>query len=299
MQVFWLERCELAAGGRYRRRTCRLESPLTRDDDTRRVDLGRPRRPASALTTCTGVDERRARSMPVPTNGASARSSGTAWRCMFAAHEGAVGVVVLEERDERGRHRHHLASARRPCSSISSRGNEHRPRRAVDGHGRRALRRSGRPCRAAALAWAMMYFASSIGRQVDRPRRSRWPSTTRRYGRLDEAVLVDAREGRQRVDQTDVRAFRRFDRAHAAVVRSGERRGLRSRRARGSDRPGQAPTGGACGSDSDERVVLVHELRQLRGAEELLDRRQPPGLRVDQVLRRDRRRCRCDGHALA
>jgi hypothetical protein len=35
---------------------------------------------------------------------------------------------------------------------------------------------------------------------------------------LDEAVLVDAREGRQRVDQTDVRAFRRLDRADAAVV---------------------------------------------------------------------------------
>ena len=33
-----------------------------------------------------------------------------------------------------------------------------------------------------------------------------------------EAVLVDTREGRQRVDQTDVPAFRRLDRADTAVV---------------------------------------------------------------------------------
>ena len=37
--------------------------------------------------------------------------------------------------------------------------------------------------------------------------------------RLDEAVLVDARVGRQRRDQTDVRTFRRLDRADTAVVR--------------------------------------------------------------------------------
>ena len=37
-------------------------------------------------------------------------------------------------------------------------------------------------------------------------------------GRLDEAVLVDAGIGRQRVDQADVRAFRRFDRADAAIM---------------------------------------------------------------------------------
>src|SRR3546814_14944401 len=42
--------------------------------------------------------------------------------------------------------------------------------------------------------------------------------------RLDEAVLVDAGESRQRVDQTDVRAFRSLARADAAVVRSEERR---------------------------------------------------------------------------
>src|ERR1700727_1024098 len=37
--------------------------------------------------------------------------------------------------------------------------------------------------------------------------------------RLDEAVVVDTRKAGQRADQTDVRTFRRFDRADAAVVR--------------------------------------------------------------------------------
>ncbi len=36
--------------------------------------------------------------------------------------------------------------------------------------------------------------------------------------RLEEAVLVGAGVDRQRVDQADVRTFRRFDRAHATVV---------------------------------------------------------------------------------
>ena len=36
---------------------------------------------------------------------------------------------------------------------------------------------------------------------------------------LDEAVLVYACERRQRIDQTDVRAFRRFNGTDASVVR--------------------------------------------------------------------------------
>ena len=37
--------------------------------------------------------------------------------------------------------------------------------------------------------------------------------------RLDEAVVVDARIAAQRRDQSDVRTFRRFDRADTTVVR--------------------------------------------------------------------------------
>ena len=37
--------------------------------------------------------------------------------------------------------------------------------------------------------------------------------------RFDETKFIDAREGRHRADQTDVRTFRRLDRTNSAVVR--------------------------------------------------------------------------------
>ena len=102
---------------------------------------------------------------------------------------------------------------------------------------------------------------------------------------LDEAVLVDAREGRERVDQADVRAFRRLDRADAAVVGRVhvahlEAGALTRQTARTKRR--EAPLVG----DLGQRVGLVHELRELRGAEELAHRRRRR-LGVDQVLRHD------------
>ena len=103
---------------------------------------------------------------------------------------------------------------------------------------------------------------------------------------LDEAVLVDPREGRQRVDQADVRAFRRLDRADAAVVgrvhvAHFEAGALAGQTARAKRREA------ALVGDLRQRVGLVHELRQLRGAEELAHR-GGRRLGVDQVLRHDR-----------
>ena len=102
--------------------------------------------------------------------------------------------------------------------------------------------------------------------------------------RLDEAVLVDAREGRQRVDQTDVRTFRRLDRADAAVVRR-MRRAPRSPRVRASGRRSERRETTLV-RDLRQRIGLVHELRELRGAEELANGSRRLG--VDQVLRHDR-----------
>ena len=101
--------------------------------------------------------------------------------------------------------------------------------------------------------------------------------------RFHEAVLVGARIQRQRVDQADVRAFRRFDRADAAVVRRMhvahlEAGALAGQAARAERR--DAPLVG----DLRQRVGLVHELRQLAGTEELLDR-GTDRLGVDQVVR--------------
>ena len=105
-------------------------------------------------------------------------------------------------------------------------------------------------------------------------------------GRFDEAVLVDAREGRERVDQADIRAFRRLDRADAAVMRRMHvahlEAGALARQAARAERREAALVG-----DLGQRVGLVHELRELRGAEELAHGRGRR-LGVDQVLRHHR-----------
>ncbi|MNG97286.1 hypothetical protein D3C79_563950 [compost metagenome] len=100
---------------------------------------------------------------------------------------------------------------------------------------------------------------------------------------FQEAVLVGAGIGRQGVDQTDVRTFRGLDRAHTAVVgrvyvtdfEAGTLTGQTARAECGD---------AALVGDLGERVVLVHELGQLAGTEELFHRRRNR-LGVDQVLR--------------
>src|SRR5690606_8252839 len=113
---------------------------------------------------------------------------------------------------------------------------------------------------------------------------------------LDEAERVDAGEGGERADQTDVRAFRSLDRAHAAVVRgvnvTNLDAGTLTRQTTRAERRQTTLVG-----QTRKRVVLVHELRQLAGSEELLDRGDD-GAHVDQGLRRDRLDV-LRGHALA
>ena len=105
-------------------------------------------------------------------------------------------------------------------------------------------------------------------------------------GALDEAVLVDAREGGERVDQADVGAFRRLDRADAAVVRRMHvahlEAGALARQTAGTQRR-KAPLV----RDLAQGVGLVHELAELRGAEELAHRSRGR-LGVDEVLRHHR-----------
>ena len=104
--------------------------------------------------------------------------------------------------------------------------------------------------------------------------------------RLEEAVLVGARVDRQRVDEADVRTFRRFDRAHAAVVRRMhvahfEAGAFARQTTRAKCRNATLVR------DFRQRVVLVHELRELRGAEEFLHRGRDR-LGVDHFLRHER-----------
>ena len=101
--------------------------------------------------------------------------------------------------------------------------------------------------------------------------------------RLEETVFVSLCVHGQGVDQTDVRTFRRFDRTYATVVG----------RVYVSNFEACAFTGqtawAECGDTTfvrnlRQRVVLVHKLRQLAGAEELFHcRRNRFG--VDHVLR--------------
>ena len=105
--------------------------------------------------------------------------------------------------------------------------------------------------------------------------------------RLDEAVVVDARKAGQRADQTDVRTFRRFDRADAAVVRRVNVAHFESGAfARQTARSKSRKT--PLVRDFAERVGLVHELAELRRAEEFADRGHDR-LGVDQVVRHRRR----------
>ena len=110
---------------------------------------------------------------------------------------------------------------------------------------------------------------------------------------LDEAVLVHAGVQRERTDQADVGAFGGLDGAHTGVVRvvdvaDGRRRvgttagtGLVAGKTAGAE---GRPT--ALVRQTGQRVGLVHELGELRRAEELLDGRHDR-TDVDQALRRD------------
>ena len=105
--------------------------------------------------------------------------------------------------------------------------------------------------------------------------------------RFNKAVFVNARKARKRRDQSNVRTFRRFNRADAAVVRRVNVTDFKaSTLAAQTTRPkgGETPLV----RDFGERVRLIHELRQLRRTKEFADRSHDR-LGVDQVMRH---RCR-------
>ena len=112
------------------------------------------------------------------------------------------------------------------------------------------------------------------------------PPATLRYGVWMKPNSRDGRHRGERADQADVRAFRRLDRAHAPVVGRVDVAHL-DRRALAGQASGAERRQPAAVGEAVERVRLLHELRQLRGAEELLQRgHDRPD--VDDRLRRDR-----------
>ncbi len=112
--------------------------------------------------------------------------------------------------------------------------------------------------------------------------------------RLDETELVDARKTRERADEADVRAFRRLDGADAAIVGGVHVAHLEARTLSGQAARSKCRQA-ALVRDLGERIGLVHELRKLRGAEELTDGRHHR-LGVDQVVRHSRGELLIDAH---
>ena len=245
-------------------------------DDAARVDVV-DLAAAARLHRGAGVDRRGALDA-----GADQRLLGPQARDRLAlhvgAHQRAVRVVVLEERDQRRGHRHDLARRDVHVLDLVG-GRQHEFVAVAAAHelvGELAL------SSIFAFACAITNCALLDRRQVvDVVGDAAVDDLAVR--RLEEAVLVGARVERERVDEADVRAFRRLDRADAAVVRRVhvahlEARALARQAARAQRR--DAPLV----RDLGQRVGLVHELRQLRAAEELLDRGRDR-LRVDQVVR--------------
>ena len=249
------------------------------------------------------------------------------------AHEGAVGVVVLEERDERRGHGHELLRADvHVVDPVALDGDE-----VASGPGDHPIVDQEAPVVDPGVGLGDDVLLLLPGRQVesvglgvdqqllrlgqllvglgelvagddlpqlerpladlDHPEVVDHPALLHPLVRaLDEAVLVDPGVGGQRRDQADVRTFRRLDRADSAVVRGVDVAHLESGalpRQAARAEGRQAPLVG----DLGERVGLVHELGELGRAEELLDRRDDR-LGVDQVVGHRRVDVLVDGHLL-
>ena len=113
--------------------------------------------------------------------------------------------------------------------------------------------------------------------------------------RFNKAVFVDLCIACKRVDQTDVRTFWCLDRAHSSVMGVVYVSNLESGTVTGQTARSQ------CGQTTfvrqlAQRVVLIHELRQLGRSEEFLNC-SLYGLDVDQNLRRNLL-CIMSGHTL-
>src|SRR5690606_8427269 len=192
-------------------------------------------------------------------------------------HEGTVGIVMLEERDQRGSNRYNLARRHVHQGDFFRR---------LDAefvhvtHSHQLFHQLAITHFGTGLGDDMVGFFDG-GQEHDLVGDDGVLDAAVRA--FQEAILVGPRIGRQGVDQADVRTFRRFDRAHATVgsrvhaahFETGTLAGQTAR-----PKPGDAALVG----DLGQRVVLVHELGQLAGTEEFLHRRRNR-LGVDQILR--------------
>ena len=262
-------------------------------------------------------------------SGADDRSFGAQQRNRLAlhvrAHQCAVGVVVLEERNQRCGHRNQLLRAdvdvvdfvaadqhevaglagvdqvaddACPCRRV-----RRWPARWCGGllptpKGRTRTARAQPPASCLSFRSALSFssfvllhviadFVIAVAGIDDADVVEHASALDPAVGRLDEAVVVDARIAAQRRNQSDVRTFRRFNRADTAVVRRVHVADFESGAlTRQTARPKGRET--PLVRDLRQRVGLIHELRELRRSEEFADRSHHR-LGVDQVVRHGRR----------
>ena len=197
------------------------------------------------------------------------------------AHERAVRVIMLEEWNDRGRYRNELFRThvhvvhvfRQRIDKVALAAAGHRVRLE---HALIVDRRVG-------LSHDIIFLG--IRRQVIELLRH--PALHHlAVRRLDKAKLIHARKGRQTGDQTDVRAFRRFHRANAAVMARVHVTHLKARtlaRQAARAQRGQAPLVGRL----RQRINLIHELAELAAPKEIADHRAER-LGIDQLGGRHR-----------
>ena len=198
------------------------------------------------------------------------------------AHQGTVRIVVLEEWDHRRRDGEDLARAHVHVVDGLARVQA----RLFVVAGRDALVDEPLVLVERLIGLCDDELVLFIGRQVaDFVRHAMVFLVDAAVRRLHEAELIDARIRGQRADKTDVRTFWGLDRAHAAVmgvvdIADFEACALTGETARAKGRET------ALMRELRQRVVLVHELRELGGTEEFLDR-SDDRTDVDEGLRRD------------
>src|SRR5690606_8684280 len=196
------------------------------------------------------------------------------------AHERTVRVVVLEERNQRRRHRHDLRRRHVHVVNVFRRGHE---------------RFTGLAARHQVVDETAFFIELGVGLSDDVVGFFDGRQVIDLVADLavddlvvrgfQETVLVQAGIQRHRVDQADVRAFRRFDGAHATVVG-----GVHVAHLEAGTFAGQTARAKGRNTtlvrDFGKRVGLVHELRQLARTKKFLDCRRN-GLGVDQVVRHE------------
>src|SRR5690606_26810219 len=194
------------------------------------------------------------------------------------AHQCSVGVIVLQERNQRSSHRHDLRRSHVHVMDVLWRshhgfasftaGNQIVSKGTVFGQ------------LGVSLSDDVIAFFNS--RQVI-DLFTDLAVNNLAVRRFQETVLVQTSVQRHGVDQTNVWTFRRFNRAHATVVGWVHVAHLKASTFTSQTTRAQCRNTTLV-RDLGQRVGLVHKLRQLAGTEELLDSRRD-GLGVDQIVR--------------